>query len=81
MIHSFNFTNVDDELARFGGAEQMRQFAEAHGCSGIELQIYQDPAKGWLDGELVQGSICPSGITGWICGPEMSTDCWQSSVI
>ena len=55
MIHSFNFTNVDDELARFGGAEQMRQFAEAHGCSGIELQIYQDPAKGWLDGELVQG--------------------------
>ena len=55
MIHSFNFTNVDDELERFRGAEDMRHFAKAHGCSGIELQMYQDPGNSWLTEGLVQG--------------------------
>ncbi|MCH1982750.1 TIM barrel protein [Ruminococcus sp. OA3] len=55
MIHIFNFTNIDDELERFGGAEDMSRFALAHGCSGIELQMYQDPRETWMDKNLVKG--------------------------
>ncbi len=49
MIHTFNFTNLDEELAKFKNRKDMKDFAMEHGCCGIELQMFQNTAGTFLD--------------------------------
>lgn len=55
MIRTFNFANIDDELAHFDSESDMRQFAKQHGCDGIELQVFQEMEGTYLTPDLVQG--------------------------
>ena len=56
MIRLFNMTTDQYDLARFSGAEDLREFVRSHGLDGIEvLPIGKSDSLEWIPPELVPG--------------------------